>query len=57
MKKEVNKHIGNINRLKIQNREKHELIIKLKENISTIKGEVETSKENNTKVEHMYKIS
>ena len=44
MKKEVNKHIGNINRLKIQNSEKHELIIKLEENTSTITGELETPK-------------
>ena len=53
----MNEHIGNVNRLKIQNSEKHELIIKLEENIYTITDKLETSKENITKVEHMYKIS
>ena len=53
----MNEHIGNVNRLKIQNSEQHELIIKLELNIYTITDKLETSKENNTKVEHMYKIS
>ena len=41
----------------MQNSDKHELIIRLEDKISTLTSELEDSKENNTKVEHMYNIS
>ena len=41
----------------MQNSDEHDLIIRLEDKISTLTSELEDSKENNTKVEHMYNIS